>query len=457
MGGDVPTPDMTYEVPRPAPGVLPDGMAFDHACGQAYGELARWAVNGAFHEGLFFLGYPYLSELSQRAEYRNMAEIIAEHMVRKWIKIKGPEEKVKAIEQRLYELDCRDRFREAAEQDGLFGRSQIFLDFDDFDNPEELATPLMVDERKVSKARPLQRLKVVEPIWSSPAAYNTQNPLAPDFYKPPSWYVYGKTIDASRMLTFVSREVPDILKPAYVFGGLSMSQIAKPYVDNWLRTRQSVSDMVNAFSTMVLKTNMDAVLDGGSASNVLNRVDLYNQWRSNRGTMVIDKNTEDLENVAVPISGLDKLQAQAQEQMSSVSGIPLVILLGVTPSGLNASSDGEIHSFYANIRGMQEAMFRPNLRVVINLVQLSLFNSIDPEIVFEFVDLYEMKETDKAQIRKADADADGAYVTMGAVSNEEVRERLANDETGLYRGIDLTGPAPEPEPEEDADTTKGDE
>ncbi|MGF6605041.1 hypothetical protein P3T23_009802, partial [Paraburkholderia sp. GAS448] len=47
-----------------------------------------------------------------------------------------------------------------------------------------------------------------------------------------------------------------MLKPAYAFGCLSLSQIAKPYVDNWLRTRQSVSDLLHSFSTMVLKTNL---------------------------------------------------------------------------------------------------------------------------------------------------------------------------------------------------------
>jgi hypothetical protein len=52
----------------------------------------------------------------------------------------------------------------------------------------------------------------------------------------------GTEVHASRMPAFVGHPVPDMLKPAYSFGGLSLSQMAKPYVDIWLQTRESVGD-----------------------------------------------------------------------------------------------------------------------------------------------------------------------------------------------------------------------
>jgi hypothetical protein len=55
--------------------------------------------------------------------------------------------------------------------------------------------------------------------------------------------------------------------------------------------------------------------------------------RSNAGTFALDKETEEFFNVSTPLGTLDALQAQSQEQMSSVSGIPLIILLGITPRG----------------------------------------------------------------------------------------------------------------------------
>ena len=441
--------------PEPPKGVLPAGIAMDSL--PAMAALSSWGLASMFHEGLAFPGYAYLAELAQRPEYRHMAEIWAEHATRKWIKITGPDEvRIGVIEAYMERLNVRAIFQEADFKDGLFGRSHIYMDFGD----GERAETLMRDARKVTPQRPLKALRVVEPMWCYPGRYEAADPLHPDFYKPVSWYVFGKTVSDSRLLTFVRHEVPDMLKPSYAFGGQSYTQLAKPYVDNWLRTRQSVSDVTSAFSQMVLSTNMDTVLAGGSGQNVFDRVDLFNRTRDNRGTMVIDKGTEELTNVTTPLSGLEALQAQSQEQLSSVARIPLSIYLQVTPTGLNASSEGEIRSFYADVTAHQEKDYRPNLQTILELVQLSIDGKIDPDVKFRFEPLWEMSAVDAAAVRKSEADTDAVYVGIGAISNEEVREKLREEDGGPYQGVDLTGDAPEPEPideddpDADADTTE---
>lgn len=438
-GSEVYLPEQTFARPAPLPGVLPSSMALDAMPGTA--DLSAYAAQQAYHEGLGFLGYPYLAELSQRAEYRHVASIWAEHCTRKWIKISGDDAKVKKIEAEMQRLAVRELFREAIEKECFFGRIQIFMDFGDHDKPAELQVPLVMDKRKVNAQRPLKRLAVVEPMWSYPGPYDAQNPLAPDFYKPASWYMSGRIVHASRLLTMVGRPMPNMLKPAYAFGGVALTQMCKPYVDNWLRARQSVSDLIHSFSVMVLKTDMESVLGGGAGEGLFARVDLFNKTRDNRGTFVLDKNAEDFSNVSAPIAGLDKLQAQALEQIASVSGIPLVILLGITPSGLNASSEGEIRVFYDKIMAYLEKVCGPELHTLLQVVQLSLFGDIDPKITFEFESLWEMSDKDKADIRKADAEADGIYIDKGVIDPDESRARLNDEEGGMYAGA-LAGPAP---------------
>lgn len=438
-GSEVYMPEQTFARAEPMPGTLPTGMALDSMPGTA--DISAYAAQQAYHEGLGFLGYPYLAELSQRAEYRHVASIWAEHCTRKWIKIVGPDAKVKAIEAELQRLAVRELFREAIEKECFFGRVQIFMDFGDFDRPVELAAPLVMDNRKINDKRPLKRLAVVEPMWSYPGVYDAQNPLAPDFYKPASWYMSGRIVHASRLLTMVGRPMPNMLKPAYAFGGVALTQMCKPYVDNWLRARQSVSDLIHSFSVMVLATDMETVLGGGAADQLFNRVDLFNKTRDNRGTFVIDKNAELFSNVSAPVAGLDKLQAQALEQIASVSGIPLVILLGITPSGLNASSEGEIRVFYDKIMAYLEKVCGPELHNLLQVIQLSLFGDIDPKVTFEFESLWEMSDADKALIRKTDAEADGVYIDKGVIDPDESRARLNDEVGGMYAGA-LSGPAP---------------
>lgn len=423
-------------------------MALDYA--PSTSNIYSWAAQGQFSEGIGFLGYAYLAELSQRPEYRRVSEIFAAEATRKWIKLSGNPDRIDKIEEAMKRLDVRAVVRRVVELDGFFGRGQIFIDLGDDMMDAELSKPL-VKEAKI-KPGSIKALRIIEPFWSYPGRYDSVNPMDGDFYEPRFWQIMSAQVDASRLLTIVGREMPDMLKPAYSFGGLALSQMIKPYVDNWLRTRQSVSDLLHSFSTMVLATDMSTILAAGSAKGLLSRLMLFNQTRDNRGVMAINKETEELSNVSTPLGTLDKLQAQAQEQIASVAGIPLVILLGVTPSGLNASSDGEVRSFYANVKSYQERTLRAPMHTLLDLIQLDIDGKIDPEIGFEFHDLWEMSETDKAQIRKTNADIDSIYVGVGVVDNQEVRDRITQDEESPYFGATLTGNddlnAPPPTPEE---------
>lgn len=443
-------PKFDVKPPTLPPGVVPtnlkkhpDFMAMDS---QQVAPLFSWA--GQFCAGLGFPGYTYLSELCQRSEYRSPSETIANEMTRKWIKLKGTgdgdkTDRIEQLEALMKDLGLRESFRRIAEQDGFFGRSQLYVAIKGQENKRDL--PLLIKPETIARDS-LLGFRPVEAIWTTPYMYNSVDPTEPDFYKPSAWFILGRRTHASRLMTFVSREVPDILKPAYNFGGLPMTQLMIPYVTQWLRTRDSVSDLIHNFSVMVLSTNMQATLAGDGSEDVFKRIALFNQTRDNRGLMTLDKDSEELTNVATPLSGLSELQAQAQEHMASPSHIPLVKLLGITPSGLNASSEGEIKVFYDYVRAQQENLFSKHLDQVLDIMQLSLFGTIDDEIDYEYVPLDELDGEALARNRKADADSGVAYINAGVVSPDEERERLAADPNSGYNN--LTGPAPEPpEPE----------
>lgn len=121
----------------------------------------------------------------------------------------------------------------------------------------------------------------------------------------------------------------------------------------------------------------------------------------------------------------------------------LVKLLGITPSGLNASSDGEIQVYHEYISGMQESYLLPQLTAVLKLIQLDLFGEIDPQIVFTFNPLEQLNDEQMASTDKVKAERDSAFINAGVLSQEEVRARLAKNEDGDYSGIDAED-VPEP-------------
>ena len=436
--------DYPIQAPTIAPGVVPAGksapvMAVDYA--PYLQEFQNVAATG-------FPGFTYLAQLTARAEYRAFASAISTELTRKWIEFTSTEsdgdtnsDKIKVIDAEFQRLGVQKLIETCAQHDCYFGRAQIFIDIAGAD----IKTPLIIDPRTI-RVGSLERVVPVEAMWTTPATYNALDPSKPDFYRPPKWFMLGQEVHATRLMTVITRPLPDMLKPAFNFAGISLSQLAEPYVDNWLRTRQAVSDLINNFSTTGLKTAMEQILQGGgeqTGSDLIARATLFTQLRSNKGLMLLDKDREELVQLNVPLSGLDHLQAQAQEHMCSVSRIPAIILTGISPSGLNASSDGEIRVFYDWIAAQQEAFWREPLTVILKVVQLSLFGEIDPNINFKFLPLYQMSEAEQATIKLQDAQRDQIYLDAQVLAPEEVRERLASDPDSGYQGLraDLELPA----------------
>lgn len=436
-----------FKPPLMLPGVAPTAaiLAMDSQNAPIY-AYANDSIYG--HES--FPGYPALSELTQRAEYRMLSEKTAEAMVRKWIKFssKGQGDKaatIKVIEDALTKYKLREHFQKCATYDGFFGRCQLFIDVAPpsgviIDETKELETPLLYNQSKVAKGS-LVKFKVIEPIVTYPYKYNSSNPLSDDYYNPTTWFVMGQQVHTTRLLFFCSRPLPDILKPAYNFGGMSMSQLAMPYVENWLRSRSAVGRLLRNFSTSGIKTNMQDALGGlegvDDSEDIVDRAELFTAIRDNEGLMMLDKDTEEFFQVNTPLTTVDKLQAQSQEHMSSVSSTPLSVLTGITPTGLNASTDGEIRIWYDHILSRQMLLFNDPLKIAIDLIQLSELGVIDPDITFEFVSLWQMDTKEMADVRQKDALAAQIYFEIGAISASDVRQKLASDPESGYTSLSV--------------------
>lgn len=400
-------------------------------------DWAGQARNGlSFVENAGWPGFPTLALLSQLAEYRSMHETLADECVRCWGVVSSSgdsdDDRCTEIEAELKRLNIRAAVRQMVVHDQAFGGAHAYIKLKDDEAVRDM--PLLLKPYAVRRGS-FQGLRVVEPYWVTPNDYNSIDPTKENFYKPSSWWLLGTEAHATRLFTIVSRPVADMLKPAYSFRGVSMTQLAIPYVDNWLRTRQSVSDTVKQFSVSGVLTDLQQSLLPGAGTSLDMRAQLLNLYRDNRNLLLLDKATEEFFQINTPLSGLDALQAQSQEQMGAVSHMPLVKLLGITPSGLNASSEGEIRVWYDYVHGYQDASLTPLMQVVLQLVQLSLFGAVDPDITWQWEKLHEATEVEQAEIERAQMETDRGYIEAGVVSPEQVAQRLSADPTSPYSGI----------------------
>jgi DNA topoisomerase IB len=478
-------------VPSDSKLLMAQDSALTANLGFASNQWLAGGDGGFAGEGFMFLGYTYLSELALRPEYRVMAETIADDATRKWIdfdvvgdektqqedrekdpagydeRMADPDErkkrvgaagktdKVKALQDDQLRLAVRDRYYEQARNGGFFGRSHLFHDIrtndsDDI-NVEELKNPIGNGRDALSKTKvpigSFKALKTIEPMWAYPLMYNAAYPWRQDWYNPQVWYVNGQEFHGSRLLTFIPHPVPDMLKPAYAFGGLSLTQMAKPYVDRFITTVSSVNALIHSFSVMVLATDLSTLMQPGNVTPLMTRVAAFNMFRDNMGTFVINNKTEDFKNVSASLAGLHELQAQAQEHMAFPGRLPLVKFTGIQPAGLNASSEGEIEVYDDNIVAYQARVLDSHLRTTINFEQLSLWGEIDPEITHRWEKLRPITQAEKGQKDKDSADTHQKYVDMGAVGPDEVRKIIIADKELPYTNL-KPDDLPEPPAEE---------
>lgn len=416
-----------------------EGMAFDDA-GGGPGAFPNQAYLGAFN--LYFPGYPYLAMLTQRSEFRQPVATVAKEMTRKWIEFKSngaagsKSDKIKKIEDAFRHFKVKHIFRRGEIYDGQYGVGHIFVNIKGQTDRESKGLPLEVDPKAIPQGS-LLGFKTIDPTWVTPIMWNASDATADDYYVPETWNVLGTEVHKSRIKQIISYEVPDIIKPAYNFGGISLQQLIESYVDRWLKTVGGINRIINNYSQTVLKTDMSSVLGGGEDSNIRKRMKLARQYGDNMGMFLLDMNKEDMVIVQTSLSGLSELQAQAQEHMAAPTHLPLVVLTGITPSGLNASSEGEIEIFHDWVHSQQEDVFRDTLEWVFQIIQLHLFGHIDEDILFDFVPLKQLTGEALARVKKTESEKDIAYIDAGVVDSQEVREKVARDPDSGFTNLNV--------------------
>ncbi|WP_080994355.1 DUF1073 domain-containing protein [Trabulsiella odontotermitis] len=430
--GQPETTPAVFEPFIPLPGVIPAereqaALAMDST---PYDVLNNMSI-GTNYSG--FAGYPTLAALSQRVEYANMHGVLADEMTRNWIEVKSHSENVqlvKAMEAALRKFNIKLLIHEAVRQDSLFGVAHIYIDTGATD--EENARPLFLSDKKITKGS-VKRFRVIEPTWVYPSQYNTTNPLVDGYYQPQQWFVMGKVVHASRFIDIVSRPVPDILKPSYNFGGLSLTQLMKDYVEDWLEAKKVVLDIMKTLRVRGLKTDMDARMQEPGEFD--KRIKLFTKYQNNMGIWAVDLQ-EEFFHFQTSLSELSNLLSSYQEQLCIPARITTLKLLGNPPAGLNPSGAGEVSTWHETVSGMQERDIRRALEIIFKVIQLSEFGAIQDDIYFDFKPLDEISEKDAAEIAERRVGTVTKAADSMLVSSEEARQALKAIEGAGFEGLE---------------------
>lgn len=207
--------------------------------------------------------------------------------------------------------------------------------------------------------------------------------------------------------------------------------------DNATMSSASLIDRAN-LRTVGIEGLREIIAAGGAAKEgLLAMFEMMRSLQVNEGLTLLDKN-DTFASTAYSFAGLSDMMLQFGQQLSGASGIPLVRLFGQSPAGLSATGEGDIRMYYNNIKALQEARLRNGWEVLLKVMWRSTFGKPSPkDLEFQFVPLWEMSATDKANIAKTTTETViGAYeagLTSRASAMKDLRG--TSDDTGLFSNI----------------------
>ena len=404
-----------------------------------------------------FLGYGALQNIAQNGLIRACIETVADDMTRAWIELQqeGEEgsgngedgeaqERIGRLDRAMKRLGLQKVMHEAAAKTGYYGGCLLYLDTGA--SGPDLKLPLSLESWSREAGRGfLKGVRVVDPVNCFPGVYNSTDPLRADYYVPRSWWVLGQEVHASRLIRVFANEPPLLFRPSYNFLGIPKAQILWDYVMHFQSNRDSVNRLMSKFSQLVFKTAMTDIITGGAndLNGLLARLQIMAQNRSNDGVIAVDKEAEDILKVETPMSGITDVPRQSLEFVAAINGTPVVKLLGISPSGFNATGESDIRNYYDHVLSQQEAVLRPPLQRILEVLQVSLFQNVDRSIGFSFCPLSEEDETARATTQATKIANLCQLLDRNIISADEARQMLIADPDSGMDGLDPEAPEPE--------------
>lgn len=279
----------------------------------------------------------------------------------------------------------------------------------------------------------------IDPYWTAPLldSVASANPAAKDFYEPTWWLINGRRIHRSHLVIMRTCELPDILKPSYIYGGIPIPQkiAERVYAAERTANEAPMLTMTKRLTTL----NMDITQAVSDMDKMSQRMSAWTELRTNFGVQVVGEK-EKIEQFDTSLADVDAVIMTQYQLVAAASNVPATKLMGTSPKGFNATGEFEEASYHEELESIQEHDLSP----LVERHHLLLMRSqvapkfgiapVNTEINWNPVDSPTAAEVADINLKKAQADT--AWSSIGAVGGEDVRNRLISDKDSGYNGLE---------------------
>lgn len=440
--------------------IIPDGYAMDEAESVAMDSIKGSAKNFmarsyggvpdaqlGWYAGQGFIGYQICAMLAQNWLISKACGLPGRDAIRNGFEITvndGTTVSPKVLDQ-MRALDKKYKLNHNLRQFVKFGR--IFgirhaLFKVESDDPEYYEKPFNIDGVKPGSYKGIVQ---IDPYWISPELdmESASNPGSMHFYEPTWWNLNGRRIHRTHLVIMIGDEVADVLKPSYLYGGISVPQKIYERVYAAERTANEAPMLTMTKRLNVRKINLEKAT--ANPRQFEQKVLDQNYWRDNYGQMFIglDETAEQLETA---LNDLDAVIMTQYQLVAAGADVPATKLLGTTPKGFNATGEYEEASYHEELESLQAHDLTP---LIERHHELIIKSELAPSKPFgttvTWASLDSMTAEEQANVNKTKSETAANLSLVGAIDGADERQRLINDPDSGYNGM------PEEVPEDPLD------
>ena len=202
------------------------------------------------------------------------------------------------------------------------------------------------------------------------------------------------------------------------------------------------ANLLSDFAQAVLKIKgLAELLSGNKREKVMDRAMAIDLSRSIARSVILDSE-ESWERQPTPLTGYPDMMDKWMLRLAAAASMPVSMLFGQAPAGLNATGDSDIRFFYDTVSAEQDEILRPGLEYLLSVLfaaKTGPTNGIEPETwTINFNALWQLSQKEIAERNKAQSDADLNMINGQVCTPEEIAmSRFGGENYSLDTKLDL--------------------
>ncbi len=332
-------------------------------------------------------------------------------------------------------LGAEAKIDQALRWEALYGGAAVFVGADD---GQSVTAPL-----NHAAVRAVHFLTVFDRWELTPHSFYT-NPLSPKFGEPERYRVHprsattanqvGMIVHESRLILFRGRPTTKTNLVANQFWGSSKLVRTFSSLKNYGGALASVLALLADSNQGVYRIKgLAAMILAGKSEPLKKRFRAVEEIRSIVNGIVLDAEGESYERVATPLTEIANIVDRFKLDVASAAEMPVTVLFGQAPAGLNATGESDMRQWYDRIAQEQRRRVKPALERIVRMLlraQTGPTSGFEPaKWSIKFPSPWQPTAKEEAEIRKIHADTDAIYVDLQVLTPAQVaRARFSGEE-----------------------------